>query len=535
MITREVINPENEYTILGTMIMDDDVMSASYNRYKSGSLKTRHFTGSFQPIFRWLVSYYSEHRKAPKYTIQKVFDRRKYSLGQDTREIVEEYLERLAEEYAEHGIEADPAFVRKELIPDFIREKELNERIEKAQQRLDAGRFGEAEKIISSYPLVTDEDEDEELGTIIPYTLEDVEIGMSEENQQQEAFRFYGDLHRMIGPMAKTWLVAVTGIEKSGKSYILQEMAYQAALYQKKRVLIINLELSKPIARNRLWRRISRTTNKRYTGKNIVPILDCENNQMHCCKAKTRHKNKKPLFRGPDDIINFNRIKEKWKICTKCRDDSSIRINAARTKKFIPSLWFREQYIREISKRAIKVAIKNKRLNRINNLRIKCFPRFSVTFDETYDYIRRYIDRRKWEPDIIVYDYLDILANEPGLEGRFDIDSKWKKASKLAAELNCLVLTADQSTKAGRTQYALDQMSTSESKTKDSHLDVRLATNQTNEEKALGLSRFNIVFHRHELFNVLKEVLVTQRLATANPILDNAYFPDRAKRFRVEQ
>ncbi len=74
MITRETINPENEYTIMGTMIMDTEVLSAVYNRYKAGSLKTRHFTGSFRPIFRWLIRYYSSHRKAPKRTIQKIFD-----------------------------------------------------------------------------------------------------------------------------------------------------------------------------------------------------------------------------------------------------------------------------------------------------------------------------------------------------------------------------------------------------------------------------------------------------------------------------
>jgi replicative DNA helicase len=539
MMDREVIDPKTEYTILGSMIMDKEVMGAAYNRYKAGSLKTRHFTGSFRPIFRWLVSYYANHRNAPKSTIQKVFERRKFSLNAETRELVEDYLERLADEYSEIEDEVDPDYVRTEMLPDFIREKELNERINKAQQRLDSGRFDEAEKIISTYPLVTIEEEDEELGTIIPYTHEDVEDGMSDENQLQEAFRFQGDLHRMVGPLYKSWLVAITGIEKSGKSYVLQEMAYQAALYQKKKVLVINLELSKPVVRNRLWRRISRTTTKRYAGKNIVPIFDCENNQYRICKAKQRHKNKKALFRNPDEEVNFSQIrkgiKKDWNICTSCREDISVRANAARTRRFIPALWFKQQHVREMTKTAIKRAIKNKRLNRLSNLRVKCFPRFSITFDEARDYILRYMDRKKWEPDIIIFDYLDILGNEPGLEGRFDIDNKWKKASGLAGELDNLVLTADQSTKAGRTAYQLDQMSTSESKTKDSHLDVRIATQQTADEKASGLARFNVVFHRHEMFTVLREVIATQRLATANPMVDNAFFYDRGKKWKINK
>jgi replicative DNA helicase len=530
MITREVVNPENEYMILSNMIMSNDIMSSAYNRYKSGSLKTRHFTGNFRPIFRWLVGYYGEYRKAPKRTIQKIFDRRKHSLNSEAREIVEEYLDHLAEEYEP---DTEPEYIRQEVLPNFIRERELNSRIERAQQQLDSHRFDEAEQTISRYPLVSLEDEDEELGTIIPYTYEDVDIGMSQEHEQKEAFRFIGDLHRLVGPMYNSWLVAVSGVEKSGKSYILQEMAYQAALYQKKKVLIINLELSKPVVRNRLWRRISRTANKRYAGKIITPVLDCENNQFRTCKARSRHKNKKSLFRDPNEVVQFGMMKKKWDICRKCRDDASIRLNAARTKKFIPALWFKEQRIREIKEQSIKRAIKNKKLNRISNLRIKCFPRFSVTFDETRDYILRYIDRKKWKPDIVIWDYLDILRNEPGLDGRFDIDSKWKKASGFAGEMDCLSMTADQSTKSGRKAYALDQMSTSESKTKDSHLDVRLTVHHTDSEKDLSLSRMSVVFHRHEMFNVQREILITQRLATACPIMDNAFFPERRKEFKV--
>jgi replicative DNA helicase len=512
------------------MITNNDVLSAAYNRYKTGTLKTKHFTESYRHVFRWLIRYYAAHRKAPNRTIQQIYDRRKHSLNAETQELVEEYLDALAEEW---DADTDTDFVRKEILPDFIRERELSQRIDKAQAEISLGKFEEAEKVFSSYSSVGIEDEDEEMGAIIPYTIEDVEEGMTPDNAARVAFNFHGDLDRLIGPLQASWLVAITGIEKSGKSYVLQDMAYEAALYQKKKVLVINLELSKPIARNRLWRRISRTTNPRYAGKKIIlPVLDCENNQFGTCKRLKRLKNKVNLFRSSDEIMSYYRRKN-WVVCNECRDNLKIRKNAAKTRRFVPTIWFKENTLRKLSEVRIKQAIKNKNMNRLSNLRVKCFPRFSVTFDQTYEFILRYIDRKKWKPDIIVYDYLDILANETGLEGRFDIDSKWKKGSKLAGELDCLVLTADQSTKAGRTQYALDQMSTSESKTKDSHLDARIAINQTDTDRALNLARFNVLFHRHEAFNPKTEVLVTQRLATAQPMMDNAYLFDKAKNFRV--
>lgn len=530
MITREVVDPENEYTVLGAMITSNDVLSAAYNRYKTGTLKTKHFTESYRHVFRWLVRYYAEHRKAPKQTIQKIYERRRHVLNAETQELVEEYLDTLADRWEE---DTDPDFVRQEILPDFIRERELGQRIDRAQSQLGLGKFEEAEQVFSSYSVVGSEDEDEEMGAIIPYTVEDVAEGMSHENAAHTVFRFHGDLNNLVGPLQESWLVAVTGIEKSGKSYVLQEMAYEAVLYQKKKVLIINLELSKAIARNRLWRRISRTANARYAGEKIIlPVLDCENNQFGTCERLKRPKNKSSLFRTPDEIVSYQRRKG-WKICHFCRDNPKVRKNAAKTKRFIPTIWFEEDELKKLTELKVKRAINNRKMNRLSNLRVKCFPRFSVTFDQAYEFILRYMDRKKWTPDIIIFDYLDILANESGLEGRYDIDSKWKKASKLAGELGCLVLTADQSTKAGRTQYALDQMSTSESKTKDSHLDARIAINQTDMDRTLNLARFNVLFHRHEAFNPKAEVLATQRLATAQPIIDNAYLYDKAKNFRV--
>ena len=119
------------------------------------------------------------------------------------------------------------------------------------------------------------------------------------------------------------------------------------------------------------------------------------------------------------------------------------------------------------------------------------------------------------------------------LQERIDVDRKWKKASRMTGEMNCLVVTADQATKTSRTQYVLDQMSTSESKTKDGHLDVRVAINQTDDEKELGIARMGVLFHRHIMFSLKQEILVTQRLATAEPMRDNTKLFYRGKKYRV--
>jgi len=526
---------EKEWIILSFMIMNNRVLSNVYKRYKTKEFKTKYFSEYFRPIARWLFRHFSIYKKAPKDAIQNIYEQRKNSLG-GKQKIIEEYLSRLAEEYVlfkERSI--DPEYIIKDVIADFIRERQVNDLMEKANEQIKLSQFDEVENILSSYRKVTIEEEDEELGTLIPLTTKDVDEYYDHNPTEDIVYKFNGDLNYLAGNLEKSWLVAVSGTEKSGKSYFLQEIAFDAAMYQRKKVLIINLELSKKLVRNRLQRRISCTSNKRGTGRKLYPIFDCQNNQTGKCKVE-ECKNPYPLYNKDNESVEFQNRRD-WEICTKCRYEQTRR-NVAITKRFLPAIWYNSIRLKEVSKIRVRKALKENEMQGLKNLRVKCFPRYSVSFDDTTDYIYNYIEKKKWKPDIIVYDYLDILAREQGLEGRFDIDEKWKKASRLSSELDVLVLTADQANKIARENRSLTQMSTTENKGKDSHLDVRIAINKTPKELDLGLMRISVLFHRHEEFTPEREVMVTQRLATADPILDSTmwyrkrdYYPVNASIF----
>ncbi len=517
MIRRRKVKPDSEFLILGSMIMSKEVMASAYARYSTGELRTQHFTESYRIIFRWLIQYYAKHRKPPRRTIQEIFKTRSRRLSEEKKELVEEFLDNMAEDYAEReSAEIDDSYIKQDTIPEFIREREIQYRLDKAQTEADGGNFEKAETTLKDFHPVSSVEEDETLGTMIPYTKEEVAKG-DQKLLGNPVYRFPGDLNYMIGPLCSSWLVAITGVEKSGKSFNLQEIGYDAALYQRKKVLIINIELDKVTANNRLWRRISLTQNEQASTL-LYPILDCKNNQDGTCRILKRLKNGKGLFRQKETVSWYR--KKRWRICDRCRTGRQ-RKNANIHKRFVPALWYAQEEVEQITPIRIRKALREKRTNPLRNLRIRCFPRFSITFDEAYEYILRYIERFNWKPDIIIFDYLDILAPEHR-ETRIDIDQKWKKAAKLAGELDCLVITADQANKAARTAYKLDQMSTTESKTKDSHLDIRIAQNQMDVEKDLMVARWNVLFHRHAPFSLNREVFVTQRLATAEPILDQA-------------
>jgi hypothetical protein len=102
--------------------------------------------------------------------------------------------------------------------------------------------------------------------------------------------------------------------------------------------------------------------------------------------------------------------------------------------------------------------------------------------------------------------------------------------------MDALVLIADQAVKAARSKRSLGTMDTSESKTKDAHLDSRLTLNNSDLETELGLQRIGMLFRRKgRLIN--SEIMLTQRRETGNVILDsewwnnfNTHYPTMPKR-----
>lgn len=540
MIIRENVDVDNEFVILSHMIMDDSVCASVYHRYKTGDLRSGHFTREYKTIFRWVLRYFKKNAKAPKFSITNIYDNKKRNLSTEARQLTEVYLQRLADEYARKTEDAlDPEYIRNDLLPDFMREREIAYRVTKAQEKLDHGLPEEAEEVFKEYRPILIEEEDENLGVIFPLTRDDLNKASTANSfdEQDVVYRFEDNqaaLQDIIGNLRRSWLVAVTGIEKAGKSYVLEEFGYTATMHQNKKVLKINLELSETLQRERLWKRISGATDSWQAGDNIYPVFDCENNQHGTCRwpaMRKKFSKKQPLITNPSQQIFFE-DHQNWAICDECRN-RKIRKNQRDTKKFLPTLFYDHSRLKQVSKKVVRrVMRKYEKFANLENYRIKCFPRFSVTFDEVRAYIMRYIDKTGWEPDIVILDYLDIFAPETG-DIRLDIDSRWKKASKLAGELNCLVFNADQANKAARTAYAIDKTSTSESKTKDGHLDVRIAINQMPKEKDLNIARINTLFHRHHDFNEKREVLITQRLEVSQPILDSVRIYESEKKYRV--
>lgn len=530
IISRQKVNIDKEYEILGSMIMSRKSLAAAYSRYQNGELKRSHFSKYYQTLFEILMGWYKEKKTSPESTMQKLFTNSRELFDGAALELIESSIDRLADEYGESDMEVE--YVCNTMLPQFIREREIIRRAALIQGLVEKGKFSEAEEIISGYKPVENEEveEDGNFGAILPFTIEDVEDAFDRSNITDSiAYQFPGDLGRMVGPLRKTWFVAVSGVEKGGKSYVLNEICYDAVWNQDKKALYLNLELAKPLARARNHRRISRTATMKSVMNDplgrqlIIPIFDCMNNQRNTCGVRSKQNNKRPLVSGVVVNSSSYMANRNWKVCTQCRYSNTFH-GTKKTERFIPSIWFIEgPTVRPTNKRRVMKAINDHPIDYRDNFRIQCFPSYTKTFDDCQNYIERYIEDTNWHPDIIIIDYLDILYEDESRDRRINIDDNWKKAKRLAANMNCLVITADQATKAERAAWRLGPMSTSESKTKDGHIDIRIGVHRTDEEKAMGVARANIIFHRHEDYDTRQDVLMTQRLATSEPYMDTHY------------
>ena len=525
LISAEPIREDDEWILLSQSIMSDEVLGATYRKFKIGQLKVKHFDFYYQFVFRWLTRHYKLYEKAPKQTIQHIFDSHKTSLGEETAEIIERYLDRLADEYVKDTT-IDHDYTIKEVLPRFIRLKEASLLIQKIQNSIDHGKIDQIEAAITSCTLVNDEDIDPNLGTVIPGSISEVKNYFNGEASKADLFKMPGVLGDFIGPISRCKLYAITGVEKSGKTYFMQEFGIQAVIHNKLKALDINLEVPLSEKQERFWQRLGGyAIAPEYTGNLITPIFDCENNQYGTCEVLSKPINKEPLLMSKDEEAVFENNKD-WIPCTRCRE-SRPRLNTKKTKRFVPAIW----YIKEESKtRLITEQRLIKTINRflpfgLTNYRMRCFPRYSQTFEEVEHYIKSYIKLKKFHPDLILLDYPDILLPVDGkLMDRFNIDAIWKQCARLAQELNCAIIVADQAKKEQRANSSLSDMSTTEDKRKDAHLDLRLTINKTPQEAILGLERIGMTFRRKGRLH-RSQVMITQRMNTADVLIDSEWWP----------
>jgi len=541
----------DEQNIIAFCVMHNDVMEAMYNYYRTGQLKLKHITQIYRPIFRSLASFFEKYHKAPNRTIRFIHEGEKAKLNSDEIKITEDLLEIIAKDYqaSKEGYSITPEYIVQEMIPRFLRARKLKEISDKLDTNIEKGNIDQAEELIGQYEKVSSEPPKHMEGFNSPheygYFCEYIERVRNEGSKI--VYTFPGALNYLIGPIKYEWLVSASGTTKSGKSFFLLDMAQDAALNHKRKVAYFNLEMGEEDTyQERIIPWVTgRTTDPTRKGLNYIPIFDCINNQTGQCqaqKAMGKGRKRESLRIGEGKLCSFNEFEQpnkqtipyidqvvdsvnNWKVCTICRNLKE-RFQYSKYKKFRPSIFYKPIKIKKYSSHVGYKKFKALTAFKNENFKIRYFPKYSLTIEEAFDIIRNLMNKYNWKPDMVFFDYLDILKPTSGNAEMTwqDYDHMWKLASAFAQEIKATVITADQTTKAGRTTRLQDHTQTPQASTKDNHVDLKIGINKFEEETQNNICRASVIYHRHRAFSRNLEVIMLQNLTLAKTMLDTEFW-----------
>jgi len=284
--------------------------------------------------------------------------------------------------------------------------------------------------------------------------------------EENEIFTFPGVLGQMVGPIHRADFVSYIAPMKRGKSWHLINFAVRASLLQLK-VLFISMEMPMKQLLQRFYQNFLGESKKQ---KDEITI---------------------PYFN--ENNLDFKTVKRK-----------GLKVSGV---------------IRKIKK--LDTLIKGGGLNLV------CYPTRGINIAGIKNEINNLAHYKKFYPDVVVIDYLDILAPEPfsSKDIRHRIDETWAVARGLAQEINGVVVTASQGNR-GTFSKDIDEEGVAEDIRKLAHVTHMIALNQTKEDKRNCVMRMSMLSAREEEFFVDDEVVVTYQYGIGKAYLDSRWKKD---------
>ena len=505
------IDNRREKRILAGMITSTNFLAQVLSIYKSKYFESR----NSRLIAKWCKEYFEKYGKAPNSVIVDILDDEAEKMTVEQAELVDAYLQSLSGEFAEEEVNTEfylnsaREYFEERAIANFLKSVEgalATDGVEKAKDLLfNYGR----EEVTDLWDWINPDDEDEWKN-------------LEERKKQRRLLKFRGKLGEYLGWLEREWFVSFTAPEKRGKTWWLIECIFQA-MQNKCKVLFFSLEMNHEEVKERYYQRLTGTRLPDTENPVIFSVFDCRKNQLNECEKSQRACRTSYYVGSSEAIIEYDPNEEqKYKPCTFCRDHENKEVR----KDYEVATWFSHTSADEYGSEVVGRKIKAKNLISKGNkdlLRVKSFPSFSAGYKEITRKLREIEARENFVPDVIIVDYVDILASEGNLLGREAIDAVWKNFKRLASERKCLVITADQSNKISMSRESVRIQDTSEDKRKNAHVNLKVAINQTLEEKEQMVTRIGKIAQRHGNFHPYRQVIACNCLDLGQIMTDAEY------------
>jgi hypothetical protein len=421
-------------------------------------------------IAGWCVAHYRKLRKPPGRDVQSLFDRWADSnqADADTVGLVSAFLADLSRGFAARKKEIDPDYVI-DLAKEYFDRTRLATLKEEINGLIGTGEVAEAKRRVSAFRPV-------ELGTgalTNPLTdLAAVDEALREKTEKPLIEFPEGALRTFFGgSMEREGFITIQAPEKRGKTTVLLDLAWRA-MEQGRRVALFQLG---DLSRNQFLRRFYARACGRPVG--ATPP------DKHVLV---------PTYLGPPTATGG---------LPDVRHDQ-MRWDKPLTRERV------EKKLKGLRKRYGKEPFK-----------LSVHPARTLTVAGATEILDRW-EREGWRPDVVVFDYAELFAAADGrADTRDQTNATWLGMASLRLQKKCLVITATQTNAASYETEIITMGNFSEDKRKHSHVTGAFALNQTDEEKQLGLYRFNWLVGRDWDYSTTKCVYAAGCAATQNPMM----------------
>lgn len=427
-------------------------------------------------IAGWCLDYFSKYQKAPRQDVENLFrDYATKAKDEDHVRLIEKFLATLSQDYERLAKELNEDYLIDTAAGHFnlVKLDKLNATLEAAVLRQDLKEAREAVAACTPINLALSDTVDvfaDKAAMADAFAQEDDEL----------LVQYSKDLGKFFGRhLQRDGFISFMAPEKRGKSFWLMDLAWRAAVRDRRRTLLWSVgDMSLKQMLRRLGTRAARRP--REVKKIRVPTGLVPNDGSDGDEVVVGRKSSK--------LVRFE------------------------LKEFTdPISWAKD----------VKPALERQAAM----LKLKCTSNSSTSVAD----IRAELDgqiREGWIPDVVVIDYADILAPEPGSakeDYRHQINVTWQALRKLSQDYHVLVVTATQSDASSYESDLLRRKNFSEDKRKLSHVTGMIGINQTQEEKRDGIFRLNWIALREGLYYETRCVHVAGCLAIANPAIVSAW------------
>lgn len=459
-----------ERSILIGMVTDKAVLARVASKW-DGELFSSRWCNL---IARWCVKYYQKYQDAPNKAIEGMFESwsSKKERDKNTIGLVENFLDVLSDEYEAEGKPNSDYLI--DLAGAHFNKVKYQKLVESIQGDLDSGDLSDVEDKISNFSRV-----EMGAGSGIDVLRDKEAIRQAFEHVGEPIVEYKGALGVFLEDVfERDGFVAFTSPEKKGKSWWLLDLAWRAALQERKVAFFAVGDMTQNQMLRRFMVRASRHPMKLKSG---FP------GQVKYPKRLVRDPERKlPIVKwGSKEFKKPIDVSRAWKSCDK------ILRTKVRTEEVV--------------------------------LNLSCHPNRTIDIFGIESVLKTW-EREGWFPDIIVIDYADVLAPPRGSgDLRDQINTTWQMMRSLSQSRHCLVVTATQADAASYRVETLSKTNFTDDKRKHAHVTGMLGVNQTPEEKEHGLYRINFLDFRESDYLESRCVYTAGCLALANPAIKSCF------------